>query len=440
MSSDPLGYYADLGVSPSASLEEIRAVYRALAKIYHPDVNRDRAAAEKFRRVTKAYEIVGNSERRSTYDLTAKDSKLENPYSDAPVRRKAVEAIKCSLCRKVTAQPRFLVFRQVVSFIIITQTSPKPGIFCCECASRQAFRSSAISALFGWWGFPWGPINTIREIVRNAFGGERRIEVDEQLIWQNAVAFMDGGKFDLAGSLARQLKSAKDADIALGARHLLDLLAISSLPIGQLKSPWKLSPVSVLSQLTMGASIPAVAYFLLVYPSGGVDRSGYLGASPPLQSKLSEQSASAPAVITPVNLCRKRPKNGQVLQKNTRLVENGHRLTIINGSSGDAIAKLRVGQDKTLAASFYVKQNATASFDHIPDGAYTVQFAYGQAMTKDCISFVEKIASEFEGVKILQTDVTSTQIITQELSFTLYTVAGGNAHPFGISPSDFDAP
>ena len=48
MANDKLGYYSDLGVSQSASLDEIRAVYRALAKIYHPDVNKDKAAVENF--------------------------------------------------------------------------------------------------------------------------------------------------------------------------------------------------------------------------------------------------------------------------------------------------------------------------------------------------------------------------------------------------------
>jgi curved DNA-binding protein CbpA len=205
MSSDPLGYYSDLGVSHTASPDEIRAVYRALAKIYHPDVNSDEAAAQKFRRIAVAYETVGNPAKRLSYDQAAAPTKATEGDNGAPQRREPVEPVRCSRCDKATAQPRFLIFRQVISFVFLTQTSPKPGIYCSDCAARQGFKSSAISALFGWWGIPWGPVFTIREIIRNAFGGERRQDVDEQLIWQNSVAFMDAGKYDLAGSLARQL-------------------------------------------------------------------------------------------------------------------------------------------------------------------------------------------------------------------------------------------
>ncbi len=62
--------YELLGVSPKASDAEIRAAYRRLAKRYHPDFNRgDPGAEARFKRITAAYEILGDPEKRRRYDL-----------------------------------------------------------------------------------------------------------------------------------------------------------------------------------------------------------------------------------------------------------------------------------------------------------------------------------------------------------------------------------
>ncbi len=66
MSEDP---YAVLGVKPEATQEEIRKVYRGLAKKLHPDLNPgDRQAEEKFKQISAAYDIVGDAEKRARFD------------------------------------------------------------------------------------------------------------------------------------------------------------------------------------------------------------------------------------------------------------------------------------------------------------------------------------------------------------------------------------
>ncbi|MDY3127532.1 MAG: molecular chaperone DnaJ [Corynebacterium sp.] len=62
-------YYADLGVSSSASAEDIKRVYRKLARENHPDKNPDNPAAEtKFKQVAEAYDVLGDAANRKEYD------------------------------------------------------------------------------------------------------------------------------------------------------------------------------------------------------------------------------------------------------------------------------------------------------------------------------------------------------------------------------------
>ncbi len=62
-------YYDVLGVSKSASDEEIKKAYRTLAKKYHPDLNQGSAdAAEKLKEVNEAYEVLSDKTKRSNYD------------------------------------------------------------------------------------------------------------------------------------------------------------------------------------------------------------------------------------------------------------------------------------------------------------------------------------------------------------------------------------
>ena len=61
-------YYEVLGVSKTASDDEIKIAFRKLAKKYHPDVSKEPDAAEKFKEAQEAYAVLSDKEKRRKYD------------------------------------------------------------------------------------------------------------------------------------------------------------------------------------------------------------------------------------------------------------------------------------------------------------------------------------------------------------------------------------
>ena len=61
-------YYEVLGLSKSASKEEIRKAYRSLSKKFHPDLNKAADAEEKFKEATEAFEVLSDDTKKANYD------------------------------------------------------------------------------------------------------------------------------------------------------------------------------------------------------------------------------------------------------------------------------------------------------------------------------------------------------------------------------------
>jgi molecular chaperone DnaJ len=70
-------YYEILGVPRNASEEEIKRAFRRLAFKYHPDHNKEPSAAEKFKEINEAYEVLSDARKRATYDRYGRAGTLD---------------------------------------------------------------------------------------------------------------------------------------------------------------------------------------------------------------------------------------------------------------------------------------------------------------------------------------------------------------------------
>src|SRR5438094_390321 len=104
-------YYETLGVSKTATDDEIRSAFRKLARKYHPDVAKDKKAAEeKFKEINEAYEVLGDPEERK------KDDQLRAVFTKGSVSACAARAKPACAGEKVVIYFFACVWRGIPIF------------------------------------------------------------------------------------------------------------------------------------------------------------------------------------------------------------------------------------------------------------------------------------------------------------------------------------
>lgn len=90
-----MGYYEDLGVSRDTSCDDIKRAYRKLAKKYHPDVNSSKDAVDNFKKISAAYEVLGDEKRKRIYDAECNNHfNLNNIFNNNSINRSRVNKHK----------------------------------------------------------------------------------------------------------------------------------------------------------------------------------------------------------------------------------------------------------------------------------------------------------------------------------------------------------
>lgn len=444
---DVWGYYAALGVAPSASASEIKSAYRTLAKVHHPDSTTSQGDAE-IKRINEAYATLSDPDRRATYD-----SASINPESAEAGTDERIAPLRCSRCNKIAAQVRYLIFWRVYSLILATVRTPVQGLFCSTCAKAEALRSTTITALLGWWGVPWGPVWTIACGFQNATGGKQDKERNEAYAWYNVVAFIQAKQMAIAYALADKLATAESRDIRTAAGDFTAMCRSHGFqPQGELKDSWSGNRRQTPARLAILAALPIFLTGWIYIEESSSGSTSYPSAAETyvapnvaeIPNLAEADAASSVKQAVPEPSCASVPTNGEILAGGENLSAEGHRLEIDNGSSGDAIVKVRNTASGGLYAAFFVARGETAAISGIGDGEYRIQYAVGTRLAEDCASFAgDAQVAEFPGPNAFQAehvdDYRGTGIIYQRLTYTLYAVPGGNVRPATISAEEFNS-
>lgn len=488
LSQDPKGYYAVLGLAPGADLSAIKAAYRARVKSVHPDRNRTAGATQEFQRLVEAYRVLKDVVHRAEYDATGVHPLIDDgdDYPSTP--------FACSCCGSVTAQPRYVIFHQVRSYLLWTKRTRREGIFCRDCADAAAVRASTLTWALGWWSPP-GLLLTPLALARNLFGGTKPRDQNARLLIRQARAFLALDEFEIAHALTDQAArfarlsvhkaQVEDLrrDIPGGHRRLRDrwtpwasgvfsaqLLPLAALPvlIGIIAliatKPWD-KPVSTTAGI---AVLPAeigeirhVAIADLKLRQAAIEGAPVLALLDRFTTVqvLAGDGPEWSRVRTPAGVegwvqtralyagsgslfkqewCAANrgtpPQAGEVL---VRRASGEHRLLIHNDGRRDAVVKLKTASGNT-AVAFFVPATYHIGVSGIPDGTFHIEFATGSGYSRGCGIFVNGMQAGMMPFTLTYKQVSTSRSQSAAYAVPEISVVAAPGDPRQPQPLDLD--
>lgn len=485
--SDPLGYYHTLGVGPLADTSEIKAAFRYKAKLLHPDRNPSEGARQEFLEVTHAYQVLSDPDQREKYEQQAR---LPAPVGMIDPADPNPQPLTCSRCAQITAQPRYILFHHVRSFLFTCRRETVRGIFCRACADRTAILASTASWILGWWSFA-GPYWTVRALLRNLRGGDKPSSDNLWVLLHQARAFLGRGDRIVARALAEQaLEFAQNEDERIRIAGLLHRTGARVKVARRLKNrwhPWNYATVVqalplvglTLAILTAGAAFTFrsktddVTADIVIQPARPGEtrhvateilkvRQGPAAAEPvtALLDRfstvqvvetapggewariLTENGVSGyvqsrylfggPGEAQKNRWCTEQrgepPRNGDILLRRSG---GESRLSVKNESGRDVVVRLKTQSGRTLLAFFAAKDSA-AVINAIPDGTYHAIFASGGEYSHVCGVFLEGMQTFEVPAITLVANARNT-----DLSLTVPPIGSGPAQSHALPAENF---
>lgn len=492
LSQDPKGYYAVLGLAPGAEPRAIKAAYRSRVKAVHPDRNVSADAAEEFQRLVEAYTTLKDVVRRAEYDSTGLHGIAEDDLS-----RPAVP-LACGSCGKVTAQPRYVVFHRVKSYLLWARNRRMEGIFCRDCADRAAVKASSSTWAWGWWSPP-GLVLAPVALVRNLMGGTMPARDNLRLLMRQARAFLERGDPDIAHALALQATGfARDP---AQRRQVEDMLARTAQCGRRLRNRWRIGGGVFAAQLMPLLALPILAaIFALIWTKpwsepvaagaagirvapASVGEIRHVAVGELKVRQMAAENAPVVALLdrfatvtvmdapddhqwtkvrTPSGVsgwvpsralyvgtggaikaewCADNkgppPEAGEVL---FRRATGDNRMLIHNDGRFDAVVKLKTQAGNTVV-SYYVPATYHIGVSGIPDGTYGIEFATGTGWSRACGLFVDRMGAARLPYTLTYRALSSSRAAAQTTipAITLVTAPGSASEPVPIDSDRFVA-